>query len=265
MPVYELAASLTAPLAADEGAAERWLSGIATIPADKATRNLALAVAAASPYLRQTITHDPEFAGRAFREDPAKLVDEAVAAALASANSAGQGELMMALRRIKSRAALVIALADVAGLWDVDQVTRALTRFADACLEGVAGFLLREAEAAGKVKLVDDANPSEGSGYAIIAMGKHGAFELNYSSDIDLIVLFDAETNALMPGVEPSTFFVRLTRRLAALLQDVTEDGYVFRVDLRLRPDPRATQVAISVEAAAVYYENMGQNWERAA
>ena len=66
-------------------------------------------------------------------------------------------------------------------------------------------------------------------------------------------------------GVEPSTFFVRLTKRLVSLLQDVTEDGYAFRVDLRLRPDPRATQVAISIEAAAIYYENMGQNWERAA
>ena len=265
MPVYDRVASLAPPLAADGGGAERWLSAIATIPADPAARALALTVAAASPYLRQAIARDPEFAGRAFREEPAELIDEAIASALASANAADQGALMAALRRVKARAALVIALADIAGLWDVDQVTRALTRFADACLEGTAGFLLREAEGAGKARLADVANPTSGSGFAIIAMGKHGAFELNYSSDIDLIVLFDGEENLLVPGVEPSTFFVRLTRRLVALLQDVTEDGYVFRVDLRLRPDPRATQVAISVEAAAVYYENMGQNWERAA
>ncbi len=96
-------------------------------------------------------------------------------------------------------------------------------------------------------------------------MGKQGAGELNYSSDIDLIVLYDAERNFLMPDVEPGQFFVRLTKRLVQLLQDMTEDGYAFRVDLRLRPDPRATQVAISMEAAAIYYENMGQNWERAA
>ena len=89
--------------------------------------------------------------------------------------------------------------------------------------------------------------------------------ELNYSSDIDLIVLYDPERAALAPGEEPATFFVRLTRRLVGLMQDVTEDGYVFRVDLRLRPDPRATQIAIAYEAAANYYEYMGQNWERAA
>jgi glutamate-ammonia-ligase adenylyltransferase len=96
-------------------------------------------------------------------------------------------------------------------------------------------------------------------------MGKHGAFELNYSSDIDLIILYDPEATSLADGTEPATFFVKLTRNLVSLLQDVTADGYAFRTDLRLRPDPRATQVAISIEAAAVYYENMGQNWERAA
>ncbi len=69
----------------------------------------------------------------------------------------------------------------------------------------------------------------------------------------------------LSPAVEPAKFFVRLTKRLVRLLQDTTEDGYVYRVDLRLRPDPRATQIAIAIEAAAIYYENMGQNWERAA
>jgi glutamate-ammonia-ligase adenylyltransferase len=96
-------------------------------------------------------------------------------------------------------------------------------------------------------------------------MGKQGAHELNYSSDIDLIVLYDPSTPLLFDPAEASTFFVRLTRRLVQLMQDVTEDGYVFRTDLRLRPDPRATQVAISIEAAAVYYESQGQNWERAA
>ncbi|MGH6908117.1 MAG: bifunctional [glutamine synthetase] adenylyltransferase/[glutamine synthetase]-adenylyl-L-tyrosine phosphorylase, partial [Aestuariivirga sp.] len=156
---------------------------------------------------------------------------------------------MRALRQAKAKAALLIAAADVSQVWCLDEVTDALTRFADACLAAAVDWLL----------------PGGSQGYAILAMGKHGAFELNYSSDIDLIVLYDVETNCLTPGVEPATFFVRMTKRLVSLLQDVTEDGYVFRVDLRLRPDPRATQVAISVEAAAIYYENMGQNWERAA
>ena len=103
---------------------------------------------------------------------------------------------------------------------------------------------------------------ASGCGYVILAMGKHGAGELNYSSDIDLIVLYHPEQAQLVEGVEPAKFFVRLTRKLVSLMQDVTEPGYVFRTDLRLRPDPLATQVAIAVEAAANYYENMGQNWE---
>jgi glutamate-ammonia-ligase adenylyltransferase len=92
-----------------------------------------------------------------------------------------------------------------------------------------------------------------------------GAFELNYSSDIDLIVFFEPQTPALAPGVEPGPLFVRLTRQLIRLLQERTEHGYVFRVDVRLRPDPASTQIAISVPAALDYYESSGRNWERAA
>jgi glutamate-ammonia-ligase adenylyltransferase len=96
-------------------------------------------------------------------------------------------------------------------------------------------------------------------------MGKMGAFELNYSSDIDLIVLYDPAAPALPKDAEPSTLFVRVTQRLVKLLQERTADGYVFRTDLRLRPDPASTAIAISTAAAAAYYESVGQNWERAA
>ncbi len=96
-------------------------------------------------------------------------------------------------------------------------------------------------------------------------MGKMGAYELNFSSDIDLIVFFDPAAAALPPDVEPRRFYVRLTRELVKLMQERTEDGYVFRVDLRLRPDPSSTQIAISTDAALDYYESRGQNWERAA
>ena len=96
-------------------------------------------------------------------------------------------------------------------------------------------------------------------------MGKMGAGELNYSSDIDLIVFFDPAAPTLAPDIEPQPFFVRVTQALARLLQQRTGDGYVFRVDLRLRPDPASTQVAISTEAALHYYEREGRTWERAA
>ena len=96
-------------------------------------------------------------------------------------------------------------------------------------------------------------------------MGKYGAGELNYSSDIDLIVFFDPDLARVKPGLEPLAFFVRMTRDLVRLLQERTGDGYVFRTDLRLRPDPGATHVAMSIPAALNYYESYGQNWERAA
>ena len=96
-------------------------------------------------------------------------------------------------------------------------------------------------------------------------MGKYGAHELNYSSDIDLIIFFDREVARLASGVEAGSFFVRLTRELVHIMQERTADGYVFRTDLRLRPDPGSTQAAISTEAAFRYYESLGQNWERAA
>ena len=172
---------------------------------------------------------------------------------------------MTALRHAKAKASLLIALADLGEVWSVDEVTAALTRFADAMLGATVNWLLLDATRAGKFRCIDEKDPSRHCGYVVLAMGKHGAGELNYSSDIDLIILYDPETAPMAEGVEPATFFVRLTKRLVTILQDMTEDGYGFRVDLRLRPDPRATQVAIALEAAANYYESMGQNWERAA
>jgi [glutamine synthetase] adenylyltransferase / [glutamine synthetase]-adenylyl-L-tyrosine phosphorylase len=169
------------------------------------------------------------------------------------------------LRHIKPRLALLVALCDIGRTWTLEEVTSALTRFADLAVNAVVDSLLRESHAKGRLLSFEKEQPGKGSGYVVLAMGKHGAAELNYSSDTDLVVLYDPDAAALAPGIEPSTFYVKVTQRLASLLQDVTVDGYVLRVDLRLRPDPRATQVAIAIESAATYYENMGQNWERAA
>jgi [glutamine synthetase] adenylyltransferase / [glutamine synthetase]-adenylyl-L-tyrosine phosphorylase len=212
-----------------------------------------------SPYLTQLVFHHPSLVDRLGVEPSEKILDE-LCATLRNHEFQKQ-----TLRQQKSKAALLIAYADVSGEWDVVQVTKALTKFADASVVTAVNYVLRQAATKNKIELRDDQNPGFGCGYVVLAMGKHGAGELNYSSDIDLIILYDSETAPLAEGVEPSTFFVRLTRDLVALLQDITEDGYGFRVDLRLRPDPRATQVAISMEAAAIYYENQGQNWERAA
>jgi glutamate-ammonia-ligase adenylyltransferase len=176
-----------------------------------------------------------------------------------------EARVMEVLRHAKQEAALLIALADIGGVWDVIAVTRALSDFADCMVSCALSFLLREAAQAGKLTLGNPADPEEGCGVVVLALGKHGARELNYSSDIDLVVFFDPESPALNRDVEPGPLFVRITKGLSRLLQERTGDGYVLRVDLRLRPDPGSTAVAISLPAAFSYYENLGQNWERAA
>jgi glutamate-ammonia-ligase adenylyltransferase len=237
-------------------------SGAAIAPFE-ARRPLIDAVFGGSPFLRDLILRDAEFAASVLEADPQANLDAVIGGFAAEAGD--EAQMRRLLRRSRGRAALIIALADIGGAWSLDQVTGALTRFAEAALNAALNWLLRDALRTGKLIRLDAGDPGRDCGYTILGMGKFGAHELNYSSDIDLIVLYDPQTAKLADGVDPSTFFVRLTKRLVVLLQDVTEDGYTFRVDLRLRPDPRATQVAISIEAAAIYYENMGQNWERAA
>ncbi len=218
-----------------------------------------------SPFLRSLALDDPARLARLLGEEPkaslARLVGETDAAWQAD----DQDALMRRLRRGRQEVALLTALADLGGVWDVVAVTAALTAFADAAVGAAARFILAEAAAAGQVTLKDKADPARGSGWIILGMGKLGAGELNYSSDIDLIVLFDPAVARVADDGEPAILFVRYTKKLVQILNEHTADGYVFRTDLRLRPDPGATAIAISTEAALQYYESLGQNWERAA
>ena len=227
--------------------------------------NLIDAAVSGSPYLAKLILRHGDFLAGLINSEPELVLAKLCAECLDMGTAASKEKIAIGLRIKKQQAALLIGLADLGKVWSTAQVTYALTRFADACINASINFLLCDYAEKQKLTLHDLVNPSLNCGYVVLAMGKHGAFELNYSSDVDLIVLYDPETAPLAEGVEPSTFFVRFTRDLVSLLQDLNEEGYVFRVDLRLRPDPRATQMAISLEAAAVYYENQGQNWERAA
>ena len=170
-----------------------------------------------------------------------------------------------ALRIYKCEVALLTALADLGGVWPVMTVTRVLSECADAAVATAVRFLFRIANESGVWRAADPEQPERESGYFVLAMGKHGAFELNYSSDIDLIVFFDRDRSRLAGDGDLQSFLVRLTRDLVLLLEERTPDGYVFRTDLRLRPDAGATQIALSTAAAHGYYENVGQNWERAA
>ena len=231
-----------------------------------AARDLFAAIAEASSYLWDLVRADPKRTLRLLTANP----DEALAALLvgtrrAAAAASVQEDLMRSLRRMKAEAALLIALADIGGIWPVARVTQALTEVADTALGAAVRYLLGEAAKRGTHVPGDPQHPEVGSGFVLLAMGKMGGHELNYSSDIDLMVFFDPAVARLVPEVEPGPFYVRLTRELVKLLQERTSDGYVFRVDLRLRPDPSSTQIAISTDAALDYYESRGQNWERAA
>ncbi len=218
-----------------------------------------------SPFLRGLILDDPARLAALLGAEPTASLKRIVDGAGAAWKAEDQAELMRRLRRGRQELALLTALADLGGVWDVVEVTAALTAFADAAVGAASRFVLAEAARAGQIALPDAKDPARGSGWIILGMGKLGAGELNYSSDIDLIVLFDPETAKLPEDKEPSVLFVRLTKKLVQILNEHSEDGYVFRTDLRLRPDPGATNIAISTDAALQYYESLGQNWERAA
>lgn len=217
-----------------------------------------------SPYLRELMLKD---AGRllAILHDIPELRLERLLNEARSAHAEDEAGVMRALRLLKQDLALTLGLADIAGAIDLDNVTSALAGFADASLTAAIRFCLRDLARRNKFVPVDPDEPERDSGLIVLAMGKHGANELNYSSDIDLIILYDPHKAPMAGGAEAPVEFVRLTRRLVKIMQDRTEDGYVFRTDLRLRPDPGATPLAMSVPAALVYYESLGQNWERAA
>ncbi|MCV0396212.1 MAG: bifunctional [glutamine synthetase] adenylyltransferase/[glutamine synthetase]-adenylyl-L-tyrosine phosphorylase [Rhizobiaceae bacterium] len=176
-----------------------------------------------------------------------------------------EGELMKRLRRLKGEAHFLIALEDLAGKERARRTVRRLSALADACIGAAIGWLLADAGRQGKLRVPDAGRPAEGSGLIVLGMGKLGANELNFSSDIDLVVFFEPDAGAVADPMEATELFARLTRRLVRILQERTGDGYVFRTDLRLRPDPGSTPLAIPVEAALNYYEGRGQNWERAA
>ncbi len=216
-------------------------------------------IADGSPFLWEIICEDIPRVIALLENDPAIHFSRLVEDTFKFTKSAlDEAEVMRALRKMKREAALLIALADIGGVWRLDDVIGSMTKIANTAVTAAVEFLLARARRGGQLQ----DSSGESSGFIVLAMGKFGADELNYSSDIDLIVLFDPK--APIAGIDPSRFFVKIARDLVRLLQERTPDGYVFRVDLRLRPDPGSTQIAISTDAAISYYEREGQTWERA-
>ena len=216
--------------------------------------------AGSSPYLAGLLARQVDWLMGAF-DDPEAAIDRL----LAGLTDTPPDKLAISLRQAKARVALLTAMADLGGVWPLETVTAVLTRFADACVDTCLRALVGAEIARGKLPGLGPDDAATAGGMVALAMGKMGAAELNYSSDIDLICLFDDSRFAAGDIAEARAGFVRVTRRMTALLSDNTADGYVFRTDLRLRPDASVTPVCLSMAAAESYYESVGRTWERAA
>lgn len=210
-----------------------------------------------SPYLTRLIEKNTAFLFEAQGADIHSLCQD-IFTEIRNWDYADEAAFMAALRQAKAKIALLTALADIGGQWTLEQVTDILSRFADICCSAALECAWSYYEARGDLK-------GTVQGYFALALGKLGGYELNYSSDIDLVILFDERQLPYTGRKSPGDCAVRLTKKLVSLLQDRTEDGYVFRVDLRLRPDPGATAVAVSIQAAEIYYQSLAQTWERSA
>jgi glutamate-ammonia-ligase adenylyltransferase len=253
--VDSLAARITtAPRAHD---AARGDDVVARVGVSGAAAALVAGAAGSSPYLAGLCARHAAWLAETLDTAP-----ETALATLLEGLTAGQGlrETAAALRQVKARAALLIALADLGGVWPLDRITGALSDLADRCL----------AVACGEAMLAETGGPLAGlvpaeAGLVVLGMGKLGARELNYSSDIDLICLFDETKWDPADFAEVKARFIAVVRRLVKLIGEVTADGYVFRTDLRLRPNPATTPVCMAMAAAEQYYESVGRTWERAA
>lgn len=219
----------------------------------------------AAPYLARLAQRREAALGEMTQESPESIADRLTNAAREAGGSApDSGTLETQLRELKADCHLLCALAEISGAWTSAAMTQMLSRFADAAVAAALHGAARFAAAKGRLaEPRDPANPVPG--LFLLALGKLGADELNYSSDIDLAAFYEPQILADHTEREPRELAPRIVQAVTRILQEPTEDGYVFRVDLRLRPDPSSSPVAVTVDTAMRYYEAMGQNWERAA
>ncbi len=226
-----------------------------------------------SPFLAQIIDKDPEFALSIFTSGDPQVITDSIINPFLTPRPHGEKKetLMQHLRSAKLKIALLTAAMDIAKKWDLDKITGVLSLFADTALQVSVSHLLWTRMHKDELQWPNGGEEpvspalAEECGYFILAMGKHGARELNYSSDIDLIILYD-DTKITYTGRKSlKDCMIKLTQELVEIIDKRTMHGYVFRTDLKLRPDPGATPIAISVDAAESYYHSQALNWERAA
>lgn len=228
----------------------RWLER-APLPDDPVAQALLDTLFGNSPYLTDIAIQDCVFMTDLWREGPDAALASIQGEMRPLLQEGAPEHVAARLRRLKRRAALAVAVADIADVWPLERITGALSELASTCLEALVRALSR--------------NEPLLEALTVIGMGKLGAGELNYSSDVDLILLYDRDSPAVGGNEQASRIMVRAARLLVQLMSESSVDGYIFRTDLRLRPDPGSTPLAMSVQAAELYYESVGQNWERAA
>jgi glutamate-ammonia-ligase adenylyltransferase len=244
------------PFDPDQGAEARqaaaWASGDVGV--------LITGAGGCSPYLKSLIEKETDWLETALDD-----IDTAMPALLSALAEVPPDKLAVALRQAKRRVALLTGLADLGGVWSLEPVTQTLTDFADLSVHLALRATIGAEIKRGKLPGQTEGDAEQAGGMVALAMGKMGAGELNYSSDVDLICLFDESRFEPDDYYDARASFVRATRKMCAMLSDNTAEGYVFRTDLRLRPDASVTPVCIAMETAERYYESMGRTWERAA
>jgi [glutamine synthetase] adenylyltransferase / [glutamine synthetase]-adenylyl-L-tyrosine phosphorylase len=220
-------------------------------------KKLITGIAGCSPYLKDLLIKYRNWLFERLSNDPSSIIDELNNDLILST------DLFKSLRIAKSKMALWTALCDLGGYWDLDEVTYNLTKFADLAIKHCMDYEFKRSLKFKKLKTQSD--KLKDSGWVAIAMGKMGAFELNYSSDIDLIFLFDETVFSPEEFEDVRMVFIRMTRSINKILNDTSSSGYVFRTDFRLRPNPSVTPICLSMDSAMRYYESLGRAWERAA
>ena len=217
-----------------------------------------------SPYLTRMLLRDTQFAEALASQSSQALADRVLEELSAADPTMNRDRLMRLLRRQRSRVAILVAACDCYGVWDVMQCAATLSETADRTVHLATEHLLLD-----RVRRGELAHPGENPagprwGYFLLAAGRHGARELGYTGDLSLIALYDPDVVEYTGTRSPEDCFARVTRDMARILQARTRHGYVFRTDLRLRPDAPATPLAITRHFALEYYRRSGRTWERA-
>ena len=217
-----------------------------------------------SPFLSQLILKNQDFIKILMNKGPEKCFEE-IQNDLQTKSIHLEKELdvINLLRKSKQKISLLVAISDITCYWNLEQVTKALSDFAELAINITTDFLISQSVKSGDLILDNNKYKNAESGFIVIAMGKLGAHELNYSSDVDLILFYDPELVNYQGTKSIQNMFINIGKKIVSIMQDRNENGYVFRIDLRLRPDPSSTPIAVSTNAAMHYYESVGQNWER--